>query len=448
MRESAIMSNQESQIVPWNPSDLVVIPTSAETPAAIVEYGRATLAQRDIHSIIAGFEAQGYEMVSTFVWTKAAAAMKKQVATLGMEFVGEMLGRPDLNDDSDPTTAIADHEVITLAEDLGMITATQALRLKHSLLIVTHFASLDEQEAAEEAMQKEEAVSLLRTCVTSILGKPRFEAAIQFAEFRKRLGEQTLSSDSGDVTAIQDSPYFFVRTTLGVLLSMIKTQQGATLEHAVGNCMVLVPSLWGRLREPEKWQIGQAYAEVNASGNRLASGGLKKALLDVHGFDFVPETLRSSTYTEAAAKVLSAHFAMNNFFNERDPMQTLANLGTAIPMPAFAKCMEAALAVRLGNYWGEARSAQPAANQLLSSLRPTQWGYYFNECLGRDRTVLDKLTNEVKPVSRWCDLVAEFIQADFVPKSRNVASLLDASRSGNPNRVMQAANAIRGALGS
>ncbi|MCP9886458.1 hypothetical protein KBY96_00690 [Cyanobium sp. ATX 6A2] len=440
------MSNQDNQIVPWNPSDLVVIPTTADTPSAIVEFGRATLTKRDIQSIIAGFDAQGYEMVSTFVWTKAAATMKKQVATLGMEFVGEMLGRPDLNDDSDPTTAIADHEVITLAEDLGMITATQALRLKHSLQIVTHFASLDEKEAEEEAMQKEEAVSLLRTCVTSILGKPRFEAAMQFADFRKRLGEQTLSSGSGDVTAIQTSPYFFVRTTLSVLLSMIKTQQGATLEHAVGNCMVLVPSLWGRLREPERWQIGQAYAEVNASGNRLASGGLKKALLDVHGFDFVPETLRSSTYTEAAAKVLSAHFSMNNFFNERDPMQSLANLGTTIPMPAFAKCMEAALAVRLGNVWGEAWSAQSAANQLLSSLRPTQWEYYFNECLWRDRTVLDKLTDESKPVSRWCGLVAELVHSEFVPKDKNVASLLAASRSGNSNLVMRTAREIRSAL--
>lgn len=441
------MSNQENQIVPWNPSDLVVIPVSAETPAEIVEYGSATLAKRDIQSIIAGFQAQGYEMVSTFVWTKAAAAMKKQVATLGMEFVGEMLGRPDLSDDSDPTTAIADHEVIALAEDLGMITSTQALRLKHSLQIVTHFASLDENEAAEEAMQKEEAISLLRTCVTSILGKPRFEAAIQFADFRKRLGEQTLPPNSGDVTAIKNSPYFFVRTTLGVLLSMIKTQQGATLEHAVGNCMTLVPSLWERMRAPEKWQVGQAYAEVSASGNRLASGGLKKALLDVHGFDFVPETLRSSTFTEAAAKVLSAHFAMNNFYNEQDPMQTLANLGTSIPMPAFAKCMEAALAVRLGNRWGPAWSAQSAATQLLGSLRPTQWDYYFNECLPRDRTVLDKLTDEAKPVERWCKLVVEMVDAKIVLKDKNVASLLDAARKEKAKLVMEAADALRRKLG-
>jgi hypothetical protein len=443
------MISQDNAILVWNPTDIVEIPKSAETPGDIVRYGSATLSKRDMQSIVAGFQAQGYEMVSTFVWTKAAAAMKKQLATLGMEFVGEMLGRPDLNHDSDPTTAIADHEVIALAEDLGMITATQALRLKQSLQLVTHFASLDEAESGGEAMQKEEAVSLLRTCITSILGKPRFEAAVKFADFRKRLAERTLKSDDADVVAIKNSPYFFVRTTLSVLLSMIKTEKAAILEHAVGNTMLLLPLLWDRLRSNERWQVGQSYAEVNAAGNRPASAGMKKALIDVKGFDFVPETLRSSTFTDAAAKVLTSHFAMNNFYNEREPMQTLANLGTSIPMPAFAKCIEATLAVFLGNHWGHAWNAEEYAKQILRSLRPTQWDYYFNECLPRDRTVLDKLSTELKPVGRWRSLISKYVRSDFVPNKRHVKALLDASRErGSDESVVEKANTLRSQLGS
>jgi hypothetical protein len=448
MPEGDLMSAQDTAIAAWSPTDVVVIPTSVETPDDIVQYGSATLSKRDMQSIVAGFQAQGYEMVSTFVWTKAAAAMKKQLATLGMEFIGEMLGRPDLHHDSDPTTAIADHEVIGLAEDLGMITATQALRLKQSLQLVTHFASLDEAEAADEAMQKEEAVSLLRTCITSILGKPRFEAAMKFADFRRRLAEHTLHPEDPDVATIKDSPYFFIRTTLSVLLSMVKVEKGATLEHAIGNTMLLLPALWGRLRSNERWQVGQAYAEVNAAGNRPASAGMKKALVDVRGFDFVPETLRSSTFTDAAAKVLTSHFAMNNFYNEQEPMQTLANLGSSIPMPAFAKCMEATLAVCLGNYWGRAWAAQPYATQLLKLLRATQWDYYFNECLPRDRTILDKLASEEKPVIRWRELVAEYVRQDFIPSKRNMKALLDASRpAGSSAAVMQQATTLRSQLG-
>ncbi len=423
------MNEQTNAIAVWTPSDIVSIPESAESPQDIVQYGQATLSKRDMQSIVAGFQAQGYEMVSTFVWTKAAAALKQQVATLGMEFVGEMLGRPDLNDDSDPATAIGDHEAIALAEDLGMITATQSLRLKHALQLVSHFSALEQQAAEDDAMQKEEALSLLRTCISSILGKPRFDAAIQFADFRRRLGETSLKAEDSDISAIQNSPYFFVRTTLSVLLSMIKGSKGATLEHAVGNTMLLVPTLWSRLKDGERWQVGQAYAEVNAAGNRVASSGLKKALLDVHGFDFVPESLRSSTFTEAAARVLSAHFTFNNFYNEREPMEALANLGTSIPMPAFAKCMEATLAVRLGNPWGHARAAQTAAKRVLDSLRPTQWDYYFNECLPRDRTVLDKLTSEDKPVKNWIEVVSEYARTDLHPKEKTVKELLAASRA-------------------
>jgi hypothetical protein len=443
------MNSTTSSIVVWNPSDLVVIPNSAESPEEIVKYGSATLSKRDINSIVSGFKAEGYEMVSTFVWSKASAAMKKQLATLGMEFVGEMLGRPDLNDDADPTTAIADHEVITLAEDLGMITATQSLRLKHSLQIVTHFASLVDTEDPTESMQKEEAVSLLRTCVTSILGKPRFEAAMQFAEFRTRLRVSTLQTDDASITSITNSPYFFVRTTLSVLLSMIKSEKGAFLEHAVGNTMLLIPKLWQRLRASEKWQIGQAYAEVSAAGNKLSSDGMRKTLTSVKGFDYVPESLRSSTFTEAAAKVLSAHFAMRNFYNEREPMSALSSLGTTIPKPAFAKCMEATLAVYLGNSWGYTLNAEKPATDLLDTLRPSQWEYYFNECLPSDRTVLDKLQSDGKPVARWQTLVQKYMHTDFIPSDNLVQKLLDSSRAqGSSMNVVNYAKRIRLRVGT
>jgi hypothetical protein len=59
-------------------------------------------------------------------------------------------------------------------------------------------------------------------------------------------------------------------------------------------------------------------------------------------------------------------------------MATLANLGTAIPIPAFAKCMEATLAVRMGNYYGHSYGREKYSLLVLESLRPFQWEYYLN----------------------------------------------------------------------
>ncbi len=419
------MSHDNNSISAWLATEAVVIPSAESEPDAIVKYAAPRLSKRDMQSIVNGFHLESYEMVATFVWSKAAAALKKQVATLGMEFVGEMLSRPDLTEDSDPATSIGDHEIISLAEDLGIVTSTESLRLKHALELVSHFSNLE--PAQEEAMQREEATSILRTCITNALGQEQFTAATKFAAFRKALAERDLRADDADVLAVASAPYFFVRTTLSVLLSLIKGEHGATLEHAVGNISVLLPLIWKRLKGPERWQVGQAYAEVNAAGNRQASAGLKRALLAVKGFDYVPESLRSSTFTEAAARVLASHFAINNFHNEEVPMATLANLGTAIPMPAFAKCMEATLAVWLGNQWGNSWAAERYAGDILTSLRQAQWEYYINECLPQDKTVLDKIAQESKTVARWQKLVNTYIPKDFKPKDKVVGQLLTAS---------------------
>lgn len=436
------MSPKSTDLVPWNAAEVVRIPSGA-TPGDLVQYANHHLSSRDMKSIVVAFETQSYEMVATFVWSKASAVLKKQIATLGMDFVGEMLGRQDLNEHSDPATSIADYEAIRLAEDLALIKPTQALRLKNALNLINHFTALDLDASGDELMDANEATSILRYCIDSILGRPTFDVAFRFAEFRKKLTERTFKADEGDVVAIATAPYFFVRTTISVLLSLVKTAKSAAQEHALGNLNVLLPELWEGLREPEKWQIGQAYAEVNAEGNRVATAGIKNALLKVHGFDFVPESLRSNTFSEAAARVLAAHFAYQNFYNEREPMEMLAALGTAIPRPAFAKCMEATLAVYLGNYWGHTWAAQSAAKNVFDSLRSEQWEYYLNECLGRDRTVLDKLSSDNEPTGRWVQLVDTYQLSKFRVREPRIAKLIRVSASQDIKAVQAQANAVR-----
>ena len=319
----------------------------------------------------------------------------------------------------------------------------QGIRLKHALELVSHFTRLEQEAAESDEMAEEEALMLLKTCISSILSKPTFETAIRFADFRKALGKRTLKDDDGDVVAIVDSPYFFIRTTLSILLSLVKGAKGATQEHAVGNVSTLVPILWPKLREPEKWQIGQAYAEVNADGNREASAGLKRALLKVQGFDFVPESLRSNTFTETAARVLAAHFGFNNFYKEQEPMAILASLGTAIPRPAFAKCMEATLAVWLGNPWGYSYAAVSLSLKIFESLRSEQWEYYFNECLRRDRTILDKMHDD-RPMGRWIDLARQFAFDELsLRKSVTIRRFVEGSVEGNGVEIRRLATKLR-----
>jgi hypothetical protein len=399
----------DSSLLLWTPSGAVQLAPNAQ-PSEIVQRA-VQLTERDQKSIVQAFQSGAYEMAATFVWSKAIAVLKKQLAMLGMEFVGEMLGRTDLNESSNPMTDIREDEAIELAEQLGMVNATEALRLRNGQALISHF--LDPDISREEQLYPDEATTILRSCVLNFLAEPLASSHRPFLQMRAKLETGTLEGDSQEVVALAASPYFYVRTTLTVLLAQLKNAIGAKLEHAAGNINVLLPVMWPKLREKDKWQTGETYAIVHAADRKVAAVGLRRALMNVRGFDFVPESLRSETFRAAARAVLTAHFEYNNFYNEPKPMEMLAKLGSSIPGPALADCFTAVLCVRLGNRWGHSVAAQAYANQLLKLFRPTQWEGYFNKMLPGDVNILSKLGYDDKPLVRWQELMRELNLADM-----------------------------------
>jgi len=94
--------------------------------------------------------------------------------------------------------------------------------------------------------------------------------------------------------------------------------------------------------------------------------------MSVQGFDFVPEILRSQTFSSAASTIINVHGEANNFYNEPAAVAALAKLGTTIPWPAFPVCMSAVLAVYLGNMYGHTWGAQSDVERLLKRLTDNQ----------------------------------------------------------------------------
>jgi hypothetical protein len=439
----------------WLPPQSAIVPAAAKTPREIAQCAKQ-LSPRDIKQIADAFDSENYEMVTSFVWMRAMAALKAQLATIGTDFIAEILGRGEAVRPGSLDENITEYEAIRLAEDLGMITSTDALRLRKSLETLTHFAAkaasqqhdeLPEQEDAGEQMVWEEAVLTLRACVQSVLGHPRVQLTAQFVQFRRDLESRALAPAEAAVVNLAASPYFFQRTTLSILLALIKKAEGAELEHALANLNVLLPVMWPNLHKPERWQTGQTYAEVHSQGRTAATGGLKKALMQVRGFDYVPENLRSSTFIQAATDILRAHEGWQNFYNEPPPMRTLAALGTAIPMPAFAVCMSATLSIRLGNSYGCSWHAQEAAQRVLDGVSRPRWEYFLSECLPGDRRLLDKLQS-TGPAKRWCELVVNAYKLHEIDTSKQlVRRLLDASAKSDLDGIEGAVKNLTRALG-
>jgi hypothetical protein len=394
----------------WTPAPPPAVLDTVSDPATIASHA-FQLRDRERNQIATNFQAENYELAASFVWLRTMALLRKQLASLGMEFIGELLQRPDIDEFSDIRTAVSETEAISLARDLGMITPLQTIRLLQSQAIVNHFVGLENDPSSnqDEVMTKEEAISCLRVCVQGVLGHEQVAVADDFKSFRHRLESETLAPDAPEVNKLKSSPYFFVRTAISILLSLFKTAKGAQLEHAARNSLLLIPQFWPQLKAPERWQIGQAYAVEFSEGRKESVKGLHAVLLAVAGFDYVPENLRSMTFVQVASSVIAAHQGTNNFYNEPAPMRELASLGTSIPGPALAACITAVLCVKLGNVYGTSWAAQAPADEIIQRLSKDRWIYYVNERLESDRIILSKLS-ESGPCANWIEL---FIALDI-----------------------------------
>jgi len=411
----------------WNPKGVVNIPVTATTPADIITYARQ-LSKRETTQIVEAFKVGNFEMGSLFLWQKTMTALKKQLGSLGMDFISELLDRKDIKSDSAATQVLTDFDAVKLSEELGMFSSTQAMRFRSVMQMMAHFSETPDEDEEDEdrQMMPEEAIQCLRTCIQGVLAHEKLEGAIEFANFREALEERSFIKEDIEIQSLLTSPYFFRRTTLRVILALAKTSKGAQLEHVLANSNIIIPLLWEDLLKPDRWLVGRAYAEVHSEGRKTSASGLRKALLKVKGFDYVPEDLRPRSFVEAAMALQSTHFSQNNFYNEPIAVKHLASMGSVIPVPALSQCITSLLCVRIGNHWGVSWAAQDPATRMLNKLNEERWKYYLNECLPGDEIILDKLCDD-NVAERWCDLINEFNLSSIEIKKKAIRELIDYS---------------------
>ena len=387
--------------------------------------------------IVSAFEAEHYEIALNYLWGKTISALKKELATVGVGLLAEMLGRSDVDDEDDVDDVLTSRDAIRLAEELGIVNSTDALRLRHTHELITHFSQLEFDQGDFESIDPMEAITALRACVKGVLGRPKVAVAKKFVEFRYALEGETMTISDPRVEMIKGSPYFFCKLTINVVLNAARKNIGANLEHTLANINVLVPALWPSLRDAERWQIGHSYAEAYSDGKTTVVGGLKGALLKVKGFDYVPENLRSETFVRAADALLKVHENTNNFYHEPAQVKHLTRLGTTIPTPAVPACMTALICVVLGNKYGRSWAAQADASNLLKRLTIDRWAYYLNNVLISDIRVLSKLSDE-KPRRNWIELLSSVEISETELKSKSVSELIRSTKTSNIIKIERA----------
>lgn len=379
------MSNN---VVLWQKPDKSVIPSDLSEVSEVVTYANERyLPSKQKSQIVKAFEQKSYEMSAEFAWKKAIIKLRKSLEKLGVDFIMELLGRSDISEYTPIDEFLTDRKAIDLAEQLGIIGKTGALKLRHNYELISHFLTGD----ADEEISRLDAFGIIHDSIQYILSEQNEEDAFAFSEFRNRLLGSSISLQDADVQQILRAPLFYIRTVCIILLNAIKKDKGVRQEHALVNMNVLIKDMWKSLAESDRYSIGLAYSAVAAQGDDIATKGLKQALMKVHGFDYVPETTRSTTFRNQARKVIDVHYAYNNFYNEPAAVRLLEKLGSIIPDPAFQDCMDAYLCVYIGNIYGRSNDAHPIAEKELKKVSLDRWHYFFKNIIHQDQYVLDHI---------------------------------------------------------
>ena len=305
-------------------------------------------------------------------------------------------------DNTEYINNLPEFEVINLAYELGFIDKTGKMRLSHANELVKHYQSKD----IDEEMPQNECDTVMRACVQYIIGYDNAEIGLEYNDFREKL--KLIKLQTNELDMLISSPYFYKKTTIRTLINLINETDGVEFETVFLNFNTILEKLWDSLSSDDKYFIGITYSKYANIGDSKYIVPFKQALKKVHGFDYVPENLRSLSFIKAAKNIKKVHHGLDNFYNEPSAVRDLEKLGTKIPKPAVKEVVSSIISIILGNAYGVSHAAQPPAREVLKKLEITDWKHFIDECLLYDEDILFKISCKDERTERWCKFVNEY----------------------------------------
>ena len=224
-------------IRPWEASVQNRMPANVQDVTTIVGYGNANLTLKQQKQIVGAYNMEAYDMAAEYAWKKAIIKLRSSLADLGMDFIAEFVQRDDIDEYTPIENVLTERATIDLAERLGVINSTGALHLRQAQELVNHYLSAN----SEAEMTAIDSLSVIRPCVEYILSEANVKVAVAFSEFRKRLLNEDLRREDATVNQIINSPLFYIRTVMTILMSAIKKNKKIVQEHALSNLSMLLP---------------------------------------------------------------------------------------------------------------------------------------------------------------------------------------------------------------
>jgi hypothetical protein len=398
--------------------------------------------------IVSAFELEMYDMGLEYAWSRAMKILDNRLEKFGLDFIAEMTNREGLS----TLEQLSNAEKIELAFELGMLNTTAKMSLIQANETVNHFISRDIADNNEE-IELIKALGIVLDITKYILGNEIETSSIGFKGFRDKLKETMYQSSDSQIEKLKTSPYFYIKTTIRTILSLIKSahkEDGKSeLSKVLNNANVFIVGLWEQIFIEDKKLIGTTYAQAISDGHKETVATFSTILDAVYGYDFVPETTRSNAYIKIAREFSRVHVEINNFYNEPAYAKKLNSMGTVIPDFALQECLRAVFVSIIGSQYGVSTSAQIYNAKILDKVTTEQWKHFFSKLIIQDQAILEKLTDSTSDmINNWFVIIKEYIADDFNIKNTIAKNIFTYSREGNQKLRLETKKALVKIIGN
>jgi len=419
----------------WKSYNGAVIEAKDQTGIVSLSNHFIALSNTETNKIVKAFEIGMYDMGLEYAWSRAMKVLDNRLESFGIDFIAEMVDRENLS----YLDEVSNIEKIELAFELGMINATARMSLIQANETLNHFISRDIADNNEE-IEPIKALGIILDISKYILGNGVETSGIEFKDFRDTLKEKMYKADDNKIDILINSPYFYIRTTIRTILSLIryayKENNIAELAKVLNNANIFIVALWDKIFIEDRKLIGSTYAKAISDGHKDTVATFSTILDSVYGYDYVPETTRSTAYKKIAKEFSLAHFGMNNFYNEPIYAKKLNSMGTVIPDFALQECLEAVILSSIGNRYGTSFEAQNYNDKIFDKVTTEQWKQFFSKLIIQDQTILEQLSYASSGmISNWFDIVSKYILDDFNIENPLAKNIFKYSRESNIEKL-------------
>jgi hypothetical protein len=218
-------------------------------------------------------------------------------------------------------------------------------------------------------------VSWLETCVREVIATPLSSIHIKT---NKLLGN--IKAHIIDKSEAEEIASFFTDLSAEECNALAKGFFGiyidpSSKQQTIDNISLIAPFLWNFVSEDTRSDFGIRYAYFTATGEKHSKEMSRRFLELTGGLSYLPDLVKTPQIKSVIDRLLEAHLAFNNFYNEppiaRELLSIVGSHGT-IPAQLNYQYIRTVVIVFLTNGNGEVWNANPTYEELIANFDSKQ----------------------------------------------------------------------------